>query len=123
MIEEFGYDVKFGYHVVRLLGEVEQILATGDLDLERDREVLKAIRRGEWSLSKIKEWFAERENGLQTLYENSQLPHTPDEEKIKTLLLSCLEEHYGSLSACIVIPDKATQAIHDIKAILEKHGF
>jgi predicted nucleotidyltransferase len=123
MIEQYGYDVKFGYHVVRLLGEVEQILSTGDLDLERDREVLKAIRRGEWNLQKIKDWFSDREHGLQTLYENSTLPHSPDEAKIKNLLLACLEEHYGSLSNSLVIPDQATQVLHEIKALIEKHGF
>lgn len=123
IIEQFGYDVKFGYHVVRLLGEVEQILTTGDLDLTRDREVLKAIRRGEWSLEKIKDWFAEREKGMQVLYENSSLPYSPEEAKIKNLLLNCLEEHYGSLSGCIIIPERATQAIHDIKSVIEKYGF
>lgn len=123
IIEQFGYDVKFGYHVVRLLGEVEQILSTGDLDLTRDREVLKAIRRGEWSLEKIKDWFAEREQGMQVLYENSALPYSPDETKIKNLLLNCLEEHYGALSGCIALPERATQAIHDIKTVIEKYGF
>jgi hypothetical protein len=30
--------VKFAYHVVRLIGEVEQILTEGDIDLRRNRE-------------------------------------------------------------------------------------
>ena len=55
-IEQFGYDVKFAYHVVRLMNEVEQILVEGDLDLQRNREQLKSIRRGEWTLDQLKEW-------------------------------------------------------------------
>lgn len=122
-IERYGYDVKFAYHVVRLIGEVEQILATGDLDLERDREVLKAIRRGEWSLEKIETWFSQRESSLQSLYEKSSLPPSPPEEKIKGLLLSCLEEHYGSLSECVVVLDQARLAMHEIRSIMDKYGF
>lgn len=46
LVEKYGYDTKFAYHVVRLLGEVEQILLEGDIDLQRDNDRLKAIRRG-----------------------------------------------------------------------------
>ena len=120
IIERYGYDVKFAYHVVRLISEVEQLLTTGDLD----REVLKAIRRGEWSLEKIKVWFSEREVGLQTLYEKSSLPASPREEEIKNLLLSCLEYHYGHLSEeCVVITDKATLAMREVRSIVDKYGF
>src|SRR5262249_11487252 len=49
LAEQHGYDVKLGYHVVRLLLEAEQILLERDLDLERSREQLLAIRAGAWS--------------------------------------------------------------------------
>ncbi len=49
LVAAHGYDTKFAYHVVRLIGEVEQILVEQDVDLQRDRELLKAIRRGEWT--------------------------------------------------------------------------
>jgi hypothetical protein len=46
--------VKFAYHVIRLLGEAEQILLEGDIDLRRNSAQLKAIRRGDvkWTSSK-----------------------------------------------------------------------
>ena len=97
-IIKYGWDVKFGYNVVRLLLETEQLLETGDLDLERDREILKSIRRGEWSLEKVRSFFDEREKSLKALYDKSDLPYAPDEEAVKTLLIHCLEEHYGSLN-------------------------
>jgi hypothetical protein len=37
-IKKHGFDVKFAYHVVRLLNKVEEILTGTDLDLERNRE-------------------------------------------------------------------------------------
>ena len=114
-VVEHGFDVKHAYHVVRLLGEIEQILTTGDLDLTRDRERLKAIRRGEWTLERIEEFFASKEKALEGMYENSELPWGPDEEAIKRLLLDCLEEHYGDLSSAVVQPDRAVGALRRIR--------
>lgn len=97
MVQKHGYDLKFAYHVVRLLNEVEQILTEHDLDLERNREQLKSIRRGEWTLEQIIQYFEDKEKQLESLYTESKLQHSPDEHKIKNLLLECLEMHYGSL--------------------------
>ncbi|MBK7993136.1 MAG: nucleotidyltransferase domain-containing protein [Blastocatellia bacterium] len=120
IIESYGYDVKFAYHVVRLLNEVEQILIEGDIDLQRNREQLKSIRRGEWKESDIRDYFASKEKDLEKLYLESSLPYSPDEAKIKKLLLECLEEHYGNLSDAIITPDKATIALQEIQNILDK---
>ncbi len=119
-IEEFGYDLKYAYHVVRLLDEVEQILTEGDIDLQRNREQLKSIRRGEWTQAEIVAYFARREKELETLYTASRLPPAPDEAKIRQLLLDCLEHHYGSLAEAVVDVDAATQALRDIQAILDR---
>jgi predicted nucleotidyltransferase len=121
--EKFGYDVKFAAHLVRLINEVEQILAEGDIDLQRDREMLKDIRRGNWREGQVREWFAAKEPELEKLYHTSTaIPHKPDETAIKALLLQCLEEHYGSLKDCVVSEDRVTQALRNIKAICEEAG-
>jgi predicted nucleotidyltransferase len=114
LVEEYGYDVKFAYHVVRLLNEVEQIMTEGDLDLQRNNDQLKAIRRGEWTEEFLRQWAADKEKSLEDVYLKSTLPHSPDEEVIKTLLLECLEIHYGSLKACIVQQDRVTVALRRI---------
>ena len=93
-----GTDTKFAYHVVRLMSEIEQILIEGDLDLTRNREQLKAIRRGEWSEAKIREHFELKEKTLEELYTKTKLPHRPDEKVVKQILVDCLEMHYGTLS-------------------------
>ncbi|MBC8427328.1 MAG: nucleotidyltransferase domain-containing protein [Proteobacteria bacterium] len=101
IIDKFGFDVKFGYHVVRLIQEAEQILMEHDIDLQRNNEVLKAIRRGEKTAEWIEEFFASKEKQLEDLYVKSTLPYSPNENKIKELLLNCLETHYGSLKSII----------------------
>jgi len=118
--DEFGYDVKFAYHTVRLLGECEQILMDGTIDLRRDREHLKAIRRGELSENDIFQWASEKEKFLEGLYHSSKLPNHPDVATIRQLLLDCLEHHYGSLNACIVQVDPAVVALRDIRDILNR---
>lgn len=117
-IDQFGYDVKFAYHVVRLLLEVEQILTEGDIDLIRNREQLKAIRRGDIAEEDIIEYFNDKEKQLEKIYLESTLPHSPDEKAIKQLLLSCLEEHYGSLDKVIHVPDKYENIVRSIQKLL-----
>ena len=39
--DKYGVDTKYLYHAVRLLNEAEQILLTGDLDLQQNKEQLK----------------------------------------------------------------------------------
>lgn len=100
---DVSYDTKFSYHIVRLLLECEQILTEHDLDLEKNSDILKSIRNGEWSLDKIIEWFGLKEKSLETAFSESKLQNRPDESKIKKLLLECLEMHYGDLSTVIKI--------------------
>jgi len=121
-VKIYGFDLKFSYHIVRLLNEVEQIMTEGDLDLERNREQLKSIRRGEWKIEEIRDYFSKKEKELESVYLNSKLPYGPDEERIKTLLLSCLEEHYGSLDQAISKPDSFKNLLTDLQQILDKYS-
>jgi predicted nucleotidyltransferase len=116
-------DVKFLYHIVRLVDECEQILTLGDLDLRRAREHMKAIRRGEISEQEVKEWFNLKEKQLEELYnrEPSPVPYSPPVDKIKKLLLTCLEHHYGSLDKCIVEQDAHAVAVQEVIEVLRKH--
>ena len=107
LVEEFGFDVKYAYHIVRLLNECEQILTNADIDLRMNREQLKAIRRGEMSEQEVLEWASEKERFLEKLFHESTLPNRPDQNLLRNLLMQCLEEHYGSLGNCIVIPNAA----------------
>jgi len=118
-----GYDVKYAYHVVRLINEIRQILVEGDLDLQREREQMKAVRRGEWSLEALTSWFSEQERLLEDLYARSPLPHSPDEDAIKALLLQCLESHYGSLQGAIHVEGREDALLRRIADVLREGGY
>ena len=120
-IEKYGFDVKFAYHIVRLLNEVEQILVEGDLDLQRNREQLKAIRRGEWSQEQIIQYFNDKEKQLEEIYLKSQLPALPDVVGIKALLVQCLEKHFGNLEKAVHIPGRQEEALRKIAQICQEN--
>ena len=104
------------------MNEVEQILVEGDLDLLRNREQLKSIRRGEWTLDQLESYFTNKEHALETAYANSKLPHGPDEERIKALLMSCLEQHYGSLESAVVRVPQLDALVNELQALADKYG-
>jgi uncharacterized protein len=120
LVAEHGFDTKFAYHVVRLILEVEQIMVEGDIDLQRNHEQLKAIRRGDWTEEYLRNWFSAKQAELEKVYSESKLPATPDEDRIRSLLLNCLEDHYGRMEDCVVDPDRAVAALRNVQAELEK---
>ena len=122
-VKSAGTDLKFLYHVVRLLDECEQIMTTGDLDLRRNNEHLKAIRRGEVSEDDVRKWDADKEKQLEGWYGNPKcaVPFKKQEEKIKELLMNCLEHHYGNLSECVVRDDAAVRALRELAEVVDKH--
>jgi hypothetical protein len=121
LIQNYGLDTKYAYHVVRLLNEAEQILVEGDLDLERNREQLKSIRRGEWTMEDIENYFNQKERELENIYSRSSLRYSPDEAKIKQLLLNCLEMHFGSLDKCVVKQGEVETLVFEIQNVIDRY--
>lgn len=119
-IQKYGYDVKFAYHVVRLLLECEQVLETGNLDLKRDREIYKDIRNGNWTEQQIREFAESKEKRLNELYETSKaIPHSPDMKVLKQILLDCIEMFYGSISEAYKTEDVGL--ILELEGLLQKY--
>jgi hypothetical protein len=114
---------KFAYHIVRLLNEAEQILLEGDLDLMRNREQLKSIRRGEWTEKQILDYFEQKRVDLEGIRAKSTLPPAPDWAALRGLLLRCLEMHYGSLEGCVVVPGRAEALLRQVREMIEEAGF
>ena len=119
-VRENGFSTKFAYHVVRLLNEVEQILIEHDLDLERNREQLKSIRRGEWTQEQIIQYFESKEKVLEKLYIESSLQHSPNIDKIRALLLECLEMHYGSLNDAIKTNVPVSKILNEMEQYINR---
>ena len=122
LVEKFGYDVKFAYHVVRLANEAEQILRTGDLNLEANKEELKAIREGAWTLEYLQKWFEDRTLMLDKLRLDSKLRDKPDWVALNNVLLGCLETKFGSLSQAMVTDEgtKALQLVEQIRKLVTR---
>lgn len=117
-IVKYGFDLKFSYHIVRLLNQCEQVLIEHDLDLERNREQLKSIRRGDWTKEQIVKYFEDKEKQLEELYTKSTLQYSPNEDKIKSLLLECLEMHFGSLDNAISVDSSILGYINQLENII-----
>ena len=121
LIMEHGYDTKFGYHVLRLLDECEQILETGELDLTRSREQMKAIRNGEWSIERVLEYFDNKNAHLEMLYgSTTAVPHSPPEDEIKSILMECIEMHYGSIDNYVKSDDRLARYLLDAQKSIDK---
>ena len=65
------------------------------------------------------------ENNPNMIDSFSSLPHSPDEEKIKQLLMDCLEEHYGSLNSFIntQISGHDKNIIIELKELIKKYDI
>lgn len=123
LVEKYGYDVKAASHCVRLINEVEMILEEGDLDLFRNNDHVKAIKNGLISKQDFDNWFTTKELTLEKLYSESKLPYGPPEDKIRQLLMDCLEHHYGSLENAYIKPASPKRFKHrNFKAVDEKRG-
>ena len=116
-----SYSTKFAYHVIRLVLQAEQILLEHDLNIEQNAEILKSVRRGEWSEQKLRSWFDEKEKHLEELYTKSTLRHKPDEEAIKDLLMNCLEQHYGSLDSAVKREVPIDRMIAELKEVIDRY--
>lgn len=88
LIEEFGYDTKFFMHGIRLLTSAIEILDTGDFHtLRPNREFLLDCRNGKYTLDEALELVKDYDYMLRVAAEHSQLPATPDYNKINKMLI------------------------------------
>lgn len=119
LVKKHSYDCKYSYHLVRLLLECEQLLTEGNLDLKRDSELYKSIRRGEWTLENLEKWFFDKERHLEEIYNKSALPYGPQENKIRDLLIKCLEYHYGTVD--VRVPKKEEELLREIAKLVRDY--
>ncbi|RKS08335.1 putative nucleotidyltransferase [Nocardiopsis sp. Huas11] len=81
LIDRYGFDTKFAYHMVRLGLQGIELLETGRITLpmpEPDRSWLLALRRGEYTRETALERAYALEERLLTLCGTSDLPEEPD---------------------------------------------
>jgi hypothetical protein len=86
LIEAFGFDTKFAGHMVRLGYQGVELLRTGRLTLPMrayERELVKDIRLGEWTMQECLDLAEDLEAQIRSLIAvSSDLPAQPDYDKL-----------------------------------------
>lgn len=96
LVERFGYDTKNAAHLIRILRMGIEFLLDGELRVFRhDREMLKEIKRGNWTLDQVKVEAGRLFRLADEAFIKSTLPNKPDYKKAEELLINILESHFG----------------------------
>lgn len=97
LVLEHGYDAKNAAHCVRLLRMAKEYLDTGVMNVyrERDGEELLEIKRGGWSLDKVKEEAKRLFEEVKQARDRSALSEGPDRAGAERLLVEIVRERLG----------------------------
>lgn len=98
--ETLGYDVKFGYHLIRILAEGHELLKDGRLRYPISgtaRDDIVRVRSGEVEIDELLKMYERYDTLCKSALENTPLPKKPDYNwadkwLIETLKKSILEE-------------------------------
>lgn len=103
LVEKFGYDTKNAAHLIRLLKMGIEFLMEGKLYVERtDAAELLSIKRGEWSLEKVKERAEQLFALAEESYVRSPLPSEPDRDKAEQLVVKLVADYHRDALARMV---------------------
>ena len=96
IVDTYGYDIKNGQHLIRLLRQGIEFLTTGELQVFReDASELKEIKTGKWSLEKIKKEADDLFKLAQEAFVRSPLPAKPDYDGAEKLLNKIMRSELG----------------------------
>ena len=106
---KYGFDLKFAYHLIRLLAMGREILTDAHVRVYRpNAEDLRSIRNGTaiedgtWNYEKLLE-FAEKENEeMEVLVKSSTLPAKPNMRKVHDVVCEMVLEFNGIKNESIV---------------------
>jgi uncharacterized coiled-coil protein SlyX len=96
LVKKVGYDAKNAAHLIRLLRMGIEFLVEGELHVERaDAENLLSIKRGEWSMEKVKEEAERLFKLAEEAYVRSSLPPKPDIQHAEKLCMKIISLYHG----------------------------
>jgi uncharacterized protein len=82
-----GYDTNYAMHVIRLYGKAKELMEHGRITLPRsNRDELVEIRKGQYSLSEIRQLGEQLESEAPAAQATSPLPDKVDRDAISWLL-------------------------------------
>ena len=94
---KYGFDLKHGTQLVRLLTLGKEILETGKCQVKRthDREALMAIKNGAWTYQQLIDFADKTEEDVKEAYKNSKLPNQPDVNYLDNLCIDLIEASFS----------------------------
>lgn len=95
LVEKYGYDCKNASHLIRLLRMGIEFLNEGELHVSRpDAPQLLEIKKGKWSLEKVKEEATYLFKRAEEAYDRSILPVKPDYDTVNELTQRILTSYW-----------------------------
>ena len=92
---KYGYDVKFGMHLIRLMFEGIELLKTGNLIFPlKEKEYLKEIRKGNISVNEILKLSDILEKDIEKLSIETNLPSKPLYNEINQLCIDLMKKYF-----------------------------
>lgn len=95
LVSKFGYDTKNAAHLIRLLRMGIEFLTEGELHVVReDAKQLLEIKKGQWSIDKVKEEANRLFANAEEAFIHSKLPDKPDRQAAELLLSRIILGYY-----------------------------
>lgn len=96
LVLEYGFDTKFAMHVIRILVECEELLATGWISLPSpEKDMLIEIRKGQRTQEWVMKDALQRIGHIEELARTSNaLPEEIDRQLVSSLIASLYREHW-----------------------------
>lgn len=102
LTNNFGYDVKAGMHVLRLLDEAIELMLTGHMTFPRpNRELLIEVRTGGWSLDRLTNEANRRFAELDEVVKQSTLPDEADIPALNQIVTEAYHRHWTRTAAVV----------------------
>jgi uncharacterized protein len=99
LIEQYGFDVKFAMHYVRLLGECRELLREHKVTLPRpEKELLIAIRTGKYTQDQVFEIGDDLAHECEQLLEKSDLPDTVNVNMLSHQIADAYQSHWRQMA-------------------------
>ncbi len=94
LLNRYGFDTKFASHLIRLMLEGVELLETGKLEFPlKERQLIKNIREGKWTIEQVLKFSEELEQKIETLSVSSLLPSKPRIKEIEQYTIGVLYDY------------------------------
>lgn len=98
LVNAYGYDTKYAGHIVRLGMQGEEVLMTGRFTLpmkDEQRELVRAVRTGKYTLAQVSELIIDAERRIETAFDKSPLRLWPDRAYVEAWMIDAYLDEWS----------------------------